>query len=262
MISGVSVGSFMGGVTLAAISGTWSANFPLANLADLVKPSNVARVTPASGAAAFSAVLTGPQAVQVLALVNHTLPAGATVRARFYSDAALTTLVYDTTATAIAIPAPVAGYAQSFPVVLAAPLTVRGVRVDLAGLSGDAELGGLEIAGWWGWPPILLGAQAGVSPLGNDLGLVGGGSAGAESVTPRIYNGELSAMALAVSSTTALDFAKLKGTARPFVFVEDYSDPTTWPRSCFLARNVDLLPLVAKVYGFDTQQFRLVEHVR
>lgn len=259
MRSGVGSPSYASDAAFAAITGTFDADYPVDNLADTWAPSKVGRVTPSGAAAAFSAVLAADQTVRFAALVAHDLPSGATVRMRFYSDAALSVLVEDVAAAAI--PDPVGGYVQTYPVLMSAAATVRGVRVDLAGLSGDAEIGALEIAGWWEWDNITAGANFGLKSGGDAIALVGGASAGGTGSLSRTYDGQVSYQDW-TASDTGLDFQKAQGLARPFVFVEDYSDPTSWPRSCFLARNTDLPPMVAQFYDRDHFQFRLMEHRR
>jgi hypothetical protein len=44
--------------------------------------------------------------------------------------------------------------------------------------------------------------------------------------------------------------------------VEDYNDQGSWPRTCFLARNTELPPLVGALYRHDKFQFRFKEHLR
>lgn len=260
MNPGVSMTSHSETATFASVTGTFASDYPVGNLADLVEIGEVARVTPSGSAAAFTAVLAASQSVQFVALVGHNLPAGASVRVRTYSDAGLSSLVADSGATTI--PDPVDGLAQTFPFLMDAAASVRSVRVDLAGLSGDVDMGGLEIASWFAFPYISTGAEAGLEEGPDDLELIGGGAAGAESELVRTYDGEIAYLSMSTATTTGLDFQKLKGLTRPFVFVEDYDDPDTWARGCFLAVNADLPPMVAQLYDADTFQFRLREHVR
>lgn len=254
----VSTDSVAAEAVFAAVTGTWSASYPVANLGDLFLTTKVARVTPAAGAAAFTAVLAADTDVQFVAIVDHTMPAGATARIRLYSDAGMTSAVFDSTATAI--PTPLARQEQTFPVVLDAAVTVRAVRVDLAGLSGDLDIGALEIAAAWEWPWITAGAGVGVTSATDDIALVGGGSVGRQTRKLRTHEGQVSFLELGISTTTGIDAQKLKGLARPFVFVEDYDTPASWPRSCYLARNTALPAFASALYGHDHFQFRLRKH--
>jgi hypothetical protein len=261
--SGVSTASFSESATFAAVTGTFDANYPVGSMSDLNQPSKVARVAPAAGVVAFTAVLSADRSVQVAALVAHTLPAGATVRTRFFSDAGMTTLVTGGDLGPTAIPTPVSGYKQTYPALMDAAQTVRAVRWDIASAgASDIDIGAAEIAQWWEWPKITATAELGFDDPGEDLQLLGGGAVGQEGYAPNTYAGQVAHMDIADSLTLGVDFQKLKQLSRPFVFVEDYSDSASWPRTCFLALNVDLPQFVAQLYDRDAFQFRLREHVR
>jgi hypothetical protein len=258
MRPGVSTNSCSDLATFAGVVGTWSADYPVTNLGDTMEPGIVARVTPASGAAAFTATLPAARSLQFVGLVEHLVPAAGTVRVRFYSDV-LTTLVHDTAA--VTIPDPTSD-PQTFPVLLDAAISVRSIRVDIAGLSGDLDIGACEIAQFWEFPWITEGLTAGFDASGAELPLVGGGSAGAEGDIHRTRSFEVSHLDLAVSSTTGLDFQKWQGLTRPYVYVEDYDTPSSWPRDCFLAVNSEIPPAVAILSNRDNAQFRPREHRR
>lgn len=260
MRSGIITDRYSATATFAAVTGTYDANYPVTNLSDIIEPNLPARVAPATNAATFTAVLAASQTVQAVALVGHKITAGGKVQVLFYSDAAMTTQVDDSGL--ITIPTPVSGLPQTFPVVLAAALTVRAIRVELTVLSGDLDIGACAIGDWWEWPKITAGMDAGLKPSGSEVGLVGGASIGSSATLLRTRSGQVSYMDLATSSTTGLDFQKRQALAKPFVFVEDYSDSTTWPRDCFLARNDAIPPMVAVLFDRDTFQFRFVEHRR
>ncbi len=257
MISGVSGESYARAATFAGITGTWDSDYPVENMADLVRITKVARVTPAAGAAAFSVVLPASTSISFSALVNHTAPEAATMRVRAYSDAGMTAGIYDSAA--VSMGPVVSGYPSVRPLVYDA-VTARAVRVDLADLDGDTEIGGFEISKFWRWSGISPGADVSLLAGSGDVDLAGGGSMGDEAWQPRTYDGQIDFLALALAQTTGFDFQKITARGRPFVFVEDYSDPDSWPRGCFLARNGDLPALVGAVYRHDRFQFRFREH--
>lgn len=245
----------------ADVTGSFDADYPIDNLADPVEITKVSRVTPAGGAVAFTCVLSADQTVSGLALVAHTLPAGATVRARFYSDS-LSTLVEDVSATAI--PTPVTGYAQTYPVIMVGGSdTIRSVRIDIASAGSDPiDLGCLQVGEFWEWPWITAGMDAGFNMPADDIELEGGGAFGAQGVKKRTRSGEVSWMALATSSSDGIDFQARTALSLPFVFVEDYATPANWPRDCFLAVNSEVPAIVAAMFDRDTFQFRFSEHRR
>jgi hypothetical protein len=261
MRPGVSTSSVAEDATFTSIAGTWDTDYPVTGLADPIRIAEVARVTPATGAAAFKAALTADQSVDFFALAGHTLPAGATVRFRGYSDAAATLQVADTTATTI--PTPVSPWRQTFPAVLSAPVTIRAVRVDIANAGADPiDIGACIVGRFWEWPWITAGMTAGLRAGGGDIDLIGGGSVGRDVTKLRTREGQISYLDLSTSSTTGLDHQKRNALTRPFVFIEDLDTPANWPRDCFLAVNSDLPASVAALFDKDTFQFRLVEHVR
>lgn len=243
MRPGVSTASYSAGSTFAATSGTWSTDYPVTNLSDLADPGRVARV--AGGSASFTATLASASLVQIVALVGHTLAATDTIRVQAGA--------YDS--------GTVPAYAATRPFVFPAEISVSVVTVTLTFAAASVDIGALEIGRWWEWE-INASADAGYLDAGDDIQLLGGGSVGFETFRPRTYAGQISYLDLATSSTTGLDFQKLQGLTRPFVFVEDADDPATWGRSCFLARNSEVPPMVAALFNRDTFQFRLREHVR
>lgn len=257
MRSAVSSIGVVSSATLAVITGTADTDYPITNLSDLTQPNLPCRIVPSTGAVAFSAVFAANQAVQMVALVNHTLPAGATVRARFYSDAAMTTVLQDVSATAI--PTPLSDYRQTYPVALAAGLTtVKAVRIDIASAGSSIDIGAFEIAGLWAIS-LLAGAEFGFADDGQDTQLAGGASVSADPWRPRTMSGQLS-LSFGSATDTAMDDGKRKGLSVPFVFVEDLDDVTA--RNVWLATHEDLSPLAARLYGHDTYPLRLREHAR
>lgn len=258
MKSGISTDSYADTATFAVVTGTADADYPVSNLGDLAEPGVVARITPDTGAIAVTATLPAARSIQFAALVEHTIPADATVRVRFYSDV-LTTVVSDTGVDTIPDPT---DDPQTYPVLLPAALSVRSVRIDIAGLTDDLDIGGLEIAAFWEWPWLTGSLDAGFRLSGDEIDLVGGASAGGEGDAPRTRSGEVKYLDLGVSVTTRIDAQKLHGLTRPFVYLEDYDTPSSWPRDCFLATNTALPPGVAEMFDRDTFQFRIEEHRR
>jgi hypothetical protein len=180
------------------------------------------------------------------------------VRIELFSDV-LTTGVEDTGA--VVIPDRTDD-PQTFPLLLDAATGVRSFRVTIEGLADDLEIGGVEIAAFWDLPWITAGEQAGFRVSGDDLDLVGGAVAGGEGEMPRTRSLQVSYLELDTSVTTRLDFQKLKGLARPFVYIEDYETPGSWPRDCFLATNTDTPAAAAMLHDRDDFHAQIEEHRR
>lgn len=264
MTPGVSLASVSSLATFSMITGTADANYGVANLADTVNNAKVARFTHAGGIVAFSFNLSAASLIQFAALVRHNLVGAETVRVRLYSGASLGgSLLADSGVISVwPSGAAVSGYGQTRPYVHTAAVTALSGRVDFAGISSTLEIGALELAQWWAITGVSPGAEIGIDTRAQDVALVGGGAEAADVFTPRIMNGQCDLMALATAATTGIDFQASLGKTKPFVWVQDYDDPTTWGRGCWPARNADLPPLVGALYRHDRFQMRFLEHLR
>ncbi len=234
------------------------------NLADTVNNAQVTRLTPAAGAVAIGFNLSVASVVQLEALVRHNLVGAETVRFRLYSAANQGGSLLDDSGVISVWPgggAAVAGLGQTRPYAAAAPQTALSGRIDFASLGGVLEIGALELAQWW---PVYIspGAQIGFSTRAKDQSVIGGGAEAGDSFTPRTMSGQCDYLALTTTATTGLDFQGAVSKTKPFVWVQDYDDPTTWGRGCYPARNSDLPSIVGALYRHDRFQLRLVEHYR
>lgn len=264
MTPGVTYLSASSLASLAMITGSADANYPVQNLSDTVNNAKVARLTPAGGVVAFSFDLSAASLIQFVGLVRHNLSGAETVRIRLYSAAALGgSLLVDSGVISVwPSGAAVAGYAQTRPwVASAGPYTALSGRVDFASLGGVLEIGALELAQWW---PVYMspGAEIGFITTAADEAIVGGGAEAGDTFVSRMMNGQCDFLSIATSATTGIDFQAAVGKSKPFVWVQDYDDPTTWGRGCWPARNADLPPIVGALYRHDRFQLRLKEHAR
>lgn len=264
MTTGFSVDSYSAAAAWAGVTGAYSADYPAANLGNLEEPTKVARVTPAGGVAAFTAVMAAAGAVRIVALVHHDIAAGATLRVRLFTDAGMTVLAHDSGTVAFwpTGSAPDEDFLSVRPYILGAEVTAAAARVDIGGLASPIDIGCCELARFWDFGGISDGIDIGFDPRTPALQLAGGASDGVDQWMPQILNGQVDYMALAIAASEGIDFHKLKGTAYPFVVVDDYANAATWATNCFFARNVDIPALVGAMYRHDTFQFRLVEHRR
>lgn len=269
MTSGVSLYSRSAAATWGAVTGAWSTDYPVSNLGDLIFISKVARVTPAGGVVAFTFNLGAVQTIQFLSLVNHTILAPATMRVRLFSDlnpdpvGNAAAIVYDSAATAVwPTGGPVASYPSQRPLrVSAAGLAVGSGRIDLAAVSGPIDIGGLEVSQFWAWD-LSPGKDFGFDSRDPSLQLATGPADGTDGWLPRVLSGQIDFLRLAEASTTGLDFQSTQGLAKPFMFVENLEDASTWARGAMLARNITT-PLSSGVRTrHDKFQFRLREHWR
>jgi hypothetical protein len=244
--------------TFTLLTGSASSNYPLSNLGDCWDSSNVARLTPSGGNVSFKAVLPQDRLLQFLGLVNHNATAGQ-IRARFFSDTSLTTVVWDSGV--VDLWPSTSPFRATRPMIALEELTVRAVQVDLTGLSGAIDIGACVLARFWKWPGLSPGTEIGLRSPTNGVDFAGGGGLGSDAEFPRIYNGQIDYLPMAQVAARGLDFQGLKGQARPAVFVEDNSSDA-WPRTTFLCRNQELPPHVGAIYRHDKVQIRLVEWLR
>lgn len=261
--SGASYASVASVAAWSVLTGSGDANYPASNLADLINIANVARVTPSAGAAALAFDVPAGSRLRFVGLARHNLLAAETMRIRLYSGPGRTgTLLFDSGVISVwPSGAGVSGYSPTRPYLLSGIVTAASGRLDFAGLTGTLEIGGVELANWFDWA-ISPGVTYGFDTRAADVALVGGGAEAGDLFIPRTVVGQIDFLALATAATTGLDFQKLTGKAQPFVFVQNYGDPTSWARFCFLAKNTDLPPMVGALYRSDRFQVRLAEWLR
>lgn len=252
MTAGVSIESYSAD---AVFSGSgFDANYPAANLGDLTRSTKVGRI-PGGSSTITATLATGPDSVPLVgfvAVVNHTLQPGDTLRVQAGS--------YDSGVVSAWPGAYVAGYRPVRPFIF--PEAATSTVTITVSAAGSVDLGGIEIGRFWSWPGLSPGVEVGFRHPAPQIDYAGGGGAGPDLDPPRIYNGQIDRISMAQTATRGLDFQGLKGTARPFVFVENYEDADSWARTCFLARNLELPPAVGAVYRHDTFQIRLTEWIR
>lgn len=268
MAEGVSWRGRGAAATFAGVTGTYDTNYPVTNLADLINVSQVCRVTPAASAVAFTFIMPAAVSVQFMALVRHTLLAGSTFRLRLWSDnnpdpvGNPGNIIHDSTATAVwPTGAPVTGWPSIRPYLMSAAVTARSGRIDLASVSGAIEIGGVEVGEFWSWDQSP-GKALGFLPRAPKIDQVGGSFDLPDQWVPRQMDGQLDAIALATAATTGIDFQKWAGRKQPFVYVQDTTDATSWPRSCALMTNREVPSSVGVKHRYDQFQFRFAEHWR
>ncbi len=251
MKSGVSFPSY--GATFTLATGTPDTDFPVSNLANL---KDVRRVFAASGAVEITFELDAAQSLEFVGLAHHNAGVSATYRIRLYSDN-LTTEVHDSTVSSF-YPTPTnLEFAQSTPHRFDAVTALTG-RINLS--SQAWEIGGIEIGGFWLWEDVGVGREIGLKS--NDA--VSDQPENTQHVmrqfSPRVFKGSREVVDV-TDSVTMLDFQKEKGTSRPFFWVWDTADPTTWPRECALVRNASHVPFSKMMHPSGRMGFDFLEHL-
>lgn len=263
MRSGVSFPSYTNLMSLVQITGAWSASFPLANLADLKNIRALARAS-AAGPRAFNFNLSSPSQVQMVALIHHNGRPTSTVRLRLYSAAdAGGTLLFDS---GVVLLWP-AGSAQGYfpgvrPIILDSPVAAASGSISLGGEGGEViELGGLEVAGFWEWKDVAVPRELGLNNRDVVIGKPMGYDEAMMQWSPRTMVGSREVVLQTENETTGVDFQREKKTSRPFVWLWDYADPTTWANEVMLVTNSSLPPGVAHSFPAGRQPFAFQEHI-
>lgn len=248
-------------------TGTPDANYPVANLGDLVNITKVGRFTPASGQVLIRFTFPYPVYLGFIGFIAHNVTGGAAYcQVQLYDGPGITgSLVYNVVNNFWPSSAPVTGYPSVRPIVLPSLLTVQSGYLAFATMgAGMFELGGVDFGRWLSLAAVGPGKEVGFANRLDSIPLIGGGSDGSDTpFLPRIMNGEIPMLALDVGGLNdCLDFQTYTHRSNPFTYVEDADDPTCWARRCFLARNRELAPSVGRVYRRDRFQLRFIEHRR
>lgn len=269
MRTGIGYPSYTSEAVWTAVSGAWSADYPLANVADMIRSSQVARAT-SNAQREFKAVLPASRIVQFFAFIGHNISSAAgAFRIYAFSDnnpdpvANAANIVADSGALLIwPSGAPVSGYRSIRPYVFSAPVLARSFYFAVSAIDVNLEIEAIEIAQWWEWPGISYGFETGVMATSDTRELIGAPVDETDDPGLRTMAGQIDYLKLGADVDAADDFQLGTGYQRPFVFVQDYETPASWPRTTVLARNKTVSPLVGAVYRADTFQFRFVEHRR
>lgn len=268
MKSGVSFPSYASLPAFAMVSGSADASYPVQNLSDLKRIRRIFKAG-ATGAVSFTFILPAAASIQFLGLMDHNGAAGSTVRYRLFSDnnpdpvGNAGAIVHDSTAVGI-FPtgsAPSTLWAQNRPYKITAAVTARSCRIDLSAHASKWEIGGLEIAGWWEWTDVAVPREFGVSPTDVVVDLGANIQETRSQWSPRTVIVQRSVVTQTENETTAQDFMLEKQLSKPFVWVWDYDDATTWPREVILVTNASMPRNPQNTYPAGSQSFAFLEHL-
>jgi hypothetical protein len=255
-------------VSWSPIIGVFGADHPVSNLSDLDRITKVA-IANEGGGHAIAGQLPAAATIDCMAIIGHNLAVGSVFRLYAFSGtgndpvADAGTIVYDSGETLVwPTGGPIADYRSIRPVMFPAAVSARSFYLILSpsGLT-PLQVGGIEFGQIWSLP-ISFDRQIGMSDDGSDIGLAGGASVTGLASEGRTVNARVDLMAMAITGTKGLDFQKGLDIDRPFVFAENFEDPTTWPRQCMFVRNQSLPAMVGRLYRHDAFPVRLVEHMR
>lgn len=264
MKSGVSYPSYAADPTYAMVTGTADASYPVANLTDLYNIRTVFKAG-ASGAIAFTFIFPANRTIQMIGLLHHNGPAAATVRYRLFSDnnpdpvGNPTHQILDSGALTLQTSAL---FPQCFPYRMSAATAVRSGRVDLSANALPWIIGAMELAGWWEWTDVSVPRELGLRNHDSVVAQPFGVDHAMSQFAPRSLVGTRDLTDQSENLTTALDFQLATKTSKPFLWVWDASDPATFARECFLARNAAINPPVQNAFPSGRQSVSLVEHLR
>jgi hypothetical protein len=250
------------GLPWTAVTGAWSAGYPLSNVADLI---NLRRpgVASAAGARSISFILPASGLIGMVALIHHTLVAGDTVRVRLYSNnnpvaSNTANLVSDSTTI---VPALSPYYPALLPVVPGAAITAMSGLIDIT-TSQTVQIGAVEVAGFYNWYDTDRSRTFGFDTQDQRLAQPGGIDANMRQWSPRVIQGKRTLVSRTTElDTTWIDFQATMRLAQPFVWLWNADDTTTWPREAFMAKNQPLANAVATADPAGVLTFNFEEHL-
>lgn len=269
MTTGAIFPSYGDGVVWSAVSGGWTESYPLQNVADRIRASNVGRAS-AAGARVITGVLSEKRVIAAVAIIGHNLPvvAGAIQVWAFSGTgtdpvANAGEIVFNSGPVSVwpSGSGPISPYRSIRPFLFSG-VQARSFRIAFPAGPEALEIEAIEVGGFWEWPGVSFGREQGFAAGGSDVALVGGGAQPGDGNPARSISAQLDFMAMATTSTTGLDFQKRLDVQTPFVWSDEYENPAQWPRKVLLVRNESLPAIVGRLYRHDAFPVRLVEHLR
>jgi hypothetical protein len=248
--------------------GSWNASYPETNL-QLLPLSRVARTTNATTPnTSIIATSATPKQAGIVALARHNMSLSATIRVLVWSDAAMSTLVYDSSyinvwagsVTATDIAGSICTWFHRF---AAVGTTVGAIRLDIndtGNTDGYVQAGYLEIASVFEvtYNPDW-GMNYGFRWRSQTTEAIGGALYVDRRAKPRVVKGVFKysprdeAMAKHFERERQLDLDQ------PILFVPFPGETTHLNRTVMLARQVDAGLAALTVMGFDSVPFALEE---
>lgn len=270
----------------AANGGTYNATYPVTNLNSLPL-SRVARSSSAAAAdTKFKITLDKPRPIRLLAFVRHNASLDATFRIRLYSDAALTTLLYDS-GTGEQFWPPVypngtleweddgfwsgqystdqiTGYRVTRSIWLDQFYLAQAILVDVVDTTNPAgffECGLFEVAqGWQVGVNFAIGAQYGFRARTQTIEALGGVKFFDRRDKPRQFNGSIDYLSRDEALARAFEHQRQHDLDIPFLWLPHPDDIIHPLRRSYLARNMDLgLLSYAQALDVDSVPLRFEE---
>jgi hypothetical protein len=246
MRSGVAYPNYTGSFSLSGA--TADSDFPVSNLGDLESTRDTAKF---SGPGEITVSLGSAKSVGLISLVQHNASEGATWQVVLKNGGT-------TVADSGVVDLPTSEiFPQTTPYCPAAAVTATTAIITLS--DQDWIIGGVQAAGFWSFTDVAVPREIGV--VANDTIVE---HLGADHTTklfsPRSFSGTREAVDFTTEQNTALDFLK-HYEGRPFTWVWDADDPTTWANECFLARQPQPEPFGKLMRPQGRVSFRLVEHL-
>lgn len=249
--------------------GSYHVKYPVSNL----KVLPLSRVARTSDLVGTSTVIKGtcavPRPVQLFGLCRHSITQQGTYRLRLYSDAAWTTLVYDSGIQPVWIPpypswlrhwftqnffiggyAPheIAGYPWIRPIYLDQSYVIQSHQLDISdpgNPAGFVKMGRFEIAEAW---PVSInfsnGSQYGFRPRTNIKEADGGVEYSRPKAKARVFQGTINYLPEDEALAKGFELQRQMDIHKPFLVMPNPSKPVHWLRNVIFARNADL-PLLS-----------------
>lgn len=250
--------------------GSWSSSFPLANLKNTQLSKRARSANCLAASTQFVADMGTARGIRAIAFLRHNASSAGTVRVRSYSDAGLTTLVWDSTALSFwpeGYPAAEdkKRYQEDF--YLLVPANTAAARYWLAEISdtsnpaGYIELGRAMFAP--GFAPTVnidYGASIGIETDTSSKRSDGGVDFWKRKEPRRIIQGTLSTLNETEAFTSVFDMMWDRGIDKEILFIFDPDDTGVMlKRRSWLATIKQLSPLQFPYFDNYSHPFQLQE---
>ena len=250
----------------------WDSDYPVTNLQDL-EFAKVARSTSlGAGSPDDPVIVQGTSAslvtVQCFGLAAHSLSLTATYRLQLYSDAGLTTQIYDSGIDPVwpvsYTDAELEGQIPFAPIMLDQSYSIRGFKLSLYDPSNDLayfDIGYLEISE--AWQPSVgfeMGAQFGYINYTETDTLPGGLERHTVYSPSFTFNGQIPYLDETEADENALELFRQMGVHTPFMFVLHPTRSETWLRKAKMVTLVDPGLISYATYSLETVPISVKEY--
>lgn len=236
------------GLSFSLSGGSAVTGYPVQNLADLFSIRTIFKA--AAGGVTIAYSLPAAAAVSFLGIAHHNAEAGATYRHQIGG--------FDSGTLAF----PARGLFQPCTPTVFTPVTASSGTLTLSSHSTGWRIGGLVVGTFFDWSGVSVPREIGLKPNDVIIQTIDGADHGMTQFKPRLFSGQRETLDADTEELELLRFQRRMGISKPFMWVWDADDNTTWDRECALVRNDALPSFRRREYPAGDFSFRFIEHLR